>query len=438
MEGVLFNVLNRRGTFDDVKGVIIRAEQADLKARMLRGVVVIKTRSSGPLDTDDDGNPIAEPIPFMVASRALVHGFARTPEGDWYVRIELFDARGALQEQLGMQESGIVEWGPLPNPIEKSSSMWSDWPTLWASLKDPTRYREIGESLREHRRNIGNMIFAREVRDTINDDDPYLALGDKSARYEISAFRAEREGASAVALESGIGGDGEPVWVEVREISAGGRTIVRRAGHGEIETSWSAFRNVSMVTIHLSPPVYVTDGSDAATEERREGPWKRGGELTLPEGIVEALEAISLVDLLADPAKVIDDLTESAPVANSPRSIEEQKIIDHIAFLRDVRVPKLDNDVIAVMHFRVSWGGSGFLMVAMGAALGLMFRGGQVLVAFVIALAPAAVVLVMAIMGKEMVRNPDVPTIVGLMCIWGGIAMILLANVAVYWHLSRK
>jgi len=44
----------------------------------------------------------------------------------------------------------------------------------------------------------------------------------------------------------------------------------------------------------------------------------------------------------------------------------------------------------------------------------------------------------MAVMGYEMVRNPDVPTVAGLSCIWGGIAMILTANAAIYLYLSRK
>ena len=153
--------------------------------------------------------------------------------------------------------------------------------------------------------------------------------------------------------------------------------------------------------------------------------------MSLPGHIVRAVEAISLGDLLDRPADFIVSTGEQP-------TDEERDVIEHIEFLRDVRVPKLNNANIALMHFRASYGASCFLMVAMGAALGLMFRGGQVLVAFVLALMPAAVVLLMGMMGKEMVRNPSVPTVFGLMCIWGGIALILTANVVVYWDLSRK
>lgn len=422
MQGVFFNVLSRRGTFDDFEEVVIRAEEADISKNRLVGLVVIRKRTDRDLSRDDAGNLVPEQIPFMVAEEARVVGFAQTPDGDTWVRVHLIEARGELREQLGIQESGIVEWGPLPNPIEESSSLWSDWGTLLGALRDPTQHPEIGKALREHRRDIGNEMFAQEIIATINADRAYRGLRSETHQYEIHAAGAYSDGPSAIVLENDIAPDGTEVPVEVREVSDDGHTIVRTASHGEIEMGWSAFRNIAMVTIRLSPPVRVVDSSDPTGQPRREDAWVKGGDLSLPRRISRRQEEISLITLLDHPSEFTSN----------------RKIIEHIRFLRETRVPKLNNDNIALMHFRVSYGASCFLMVAMGAALGLLFRGGQVLVAFVLALIPAAVVLLMGMMGKEMVRNPDVPRMVGLMCIWGGVAMILAANLGIYWHLSKK
>ncbi len=421
MKGVFFNMLNRRGSVEN-EGLTIRAEWADLSTNTLYGPVVIRNRSDKDLKIDPDtGERIPEPTPFMVAATAEVLDFKQTPEGDTYVQIVLYEARGELGEQLGMQESGVVELGPLRNPIEKSTSMFTPWSTLLASLKDPSQHPEIHEKLLEERRDIGNEMFAREVISTIGAGRAYHGLSGDGVRYEIRAVRAVMDGVSAVSLHGGIGPDGEQQLVEVREIHPDGGVTVRTAGYGAVETKWSPFRNASMVTIRLSDPfVQVVDSSSGDVVIRTE--WVKGGGLTLPDHIRQALERIPLSDLLANPGSYTTD----------------EDMIRRIIFLRDVRAPKLNNANIALMHFRVSYGASCFLMVAMGAALGLMFRGGQVLAAFALALIPAATVLIMAMMGKEMVRNPAVPTVNGLMCIWGGIAMILAANLIVYWRLSRK
>jgi len=420
MKGVFFNVINRRGTYDELDAVVIRAEKADIATSTLTGVVVIEKRSEEQPKEDQYGNLVRDKVPFVVASQARVLGFAQTPEGDTYVRIALADARGALQDQLGIQRSGIVEWGPLPNPIDKSFSMWSDWATLWAAMKNPTRYAEIGKSLREYRREISNERFAREFVETINTGRPYSALRNETTSYEILADEAELDGPTTVVLRGNVAPDGSGIPVTVRE-TTDGKTILRTSRYGTIETGWSAFRNGSMVTIRLETPD-VLDTSDPDALPRREQAWVKGGDLALPPHIIREQNEISLRALLDNPGQFTSD----------------PAMISHIRFLRQDRVPKLNNGNIALMHFRVSYGASCFLMVAMGAALGLMFRGGQVLVAFLLTLIPAAAVLLMGLMGKEMVRNPDVPRGIGLICIWGGIFLILAANAIIYWRLSKK
>ncbi|MCK4276000.1 MAG: LptF/LptG family permease, partial [Phycisphaerae bacterium] len=156
-------------------------------------------------------------------------------------------------------------------------------------------------------------------------------------------------------------------------------------------------------------------------EPSRRGGWKID-RCIMPPDIVRNAEKINLTDLY-DRAEAV--------TAN-------EHILNQIKHLKQSRVPKLIGGVTAEIHSRPAYCLSCFLLVAMGAALGLIFRGGQMISAFALSVIPAAVVIVMVLMGKEMVSNPDSPRAVGLMAIWGGNLMLLIADSLVYLYLMRK
>ena len=107
--------------------------------------------------------------------------------------------------------------------------------------------------------------------------------------------------------------------------------------------------------------------------------------------------------------------------------------------LRDVRedlAGELVRAARAELHVRFAYSSSCLLMVMLGAALGLMFRGGQFLTAFATAAVPGAVVIVMLLMGKGIVKK--VGGDLGLLAIWGGIAFLAVATCVVYVHLARR
>ena len=66
---------------------------------------------------------------------------------------------------------------------------------------------------------------------------------------------------------------------------------------------------------------------------------------------------------------------------------------------------KLVRRVTAELHSRLALSASVLVLVVLGAALGVLFRGSQVLTAFGISFVPAAVVTVMNIMGRQLFRN---------------------------------
>ncbi|MCK4602371.1 MAG: LptF/LptG family permease, partial [Phycisphaerae bacterium] len=167
--------------------------------------------------------------------------------------------------------------------------------------------------------------------------------------------------------------------------------------------------------------VLVRDVSQDEEQELRRGDWPIG-QLVMPAGISQAAETIELKGVYRAP----EDYTT------------DEKIIRDIRHLNDRDIPKLLGDIRAEMHGRIAYGLSCFLLVAIGAALGLIFRGGHIISAFTISVVPAAGVIVMLLMGKVMISNPDVPEINGILAIWGGIVGLFVATAAVYWSLMRR
>ena len=94
--------------------------------------------------------------------------------------------------------------------------------------------------------------------------------------------------------------------------------------------------------------------------------------------------------------------------------------------------------MLAEIHARFAYGLSCFLLVSMGAAMGLMFKGGQVMSAFTLAVIPASLVIVMVLMGKKIISNPDSPQVFGMAAIWIGVVALLFADVLIYMRLARK
>jgi lipopolysaccharide export LptBFGC system permease protein LptF len=92
-------------------------------------------------------------------------------------------------------------------------------------------------------------------------------------------------------------------------------------------------------------------------------------------------------------------------------------------------LPKLLGKVAAEMHWRIAYAVCCLLMVLIGAAMGLILRGGQILAAMAISAVPAALVIVLLLAGKELIHNPKVTWgyVLGVAIIWGGVGLMAAA-----------
>ncbi|MGB0714567.1 MAG: LptF/LptG family permease [Phycisphaerae bacterium] len=89
--------------------------------------------------------------------------------------------------------------------------------------------------------------------------------------------------------------------------------------------------------------------------------------------------------------------------------------------------------IMATLNERSAFGISVVVLVLLGAALGIVFRGAHVMIAFGISFIPSMLILVCIIMGKQMMANE--PTyMLGFGVLWGGIVIVGLLD---GWTLAK-
>jgi len=363
---------------------------------------------------------IARPDDIRLVAAPAAYIYFDEYESDWYATVEL------IRPTIGRTSSGDIlqetvqplQSMQLPDLTEEQPS-WYDWGRLRSTLANPTRNREIGRVVSKIRDRIRHEMLARDIVETINSGRPYGKLSSGRESYRISAASAVMSDDGRAVLSAGEV-KGVERRVEVKIIRDGLPFRTFTALRGAVEGIVSPRSNKSFAGIELRDDVRMVWPADADVSPRRQR-WSVG-QLAIPADIVERADSVSEEDIYSE-----------QPIIRSPGM---DKVIRS---LKTNYIPKLLGKIQAEMHGRVAYSLSCFLLVSMGAALGLIFRGGQFISAFALSAAPAAAVIVMVVMGKQLLANPKVgESLYGILCIWSGIVALVAANTVIYAHLARK
>lgn len=368
----------------------------------LQGMVVIDRR-----DTTE--------AKMIAASTAYVN--LKEYRGDTYASVYPINPTVNMGKVAAQQTLTDLESLRLPT-LTSEEPDWYDWNRLVAVYRDPTKHAGTSRKLEKISRKIRHDMFARDVVDAINGNGRYAKLKKGGKTYIIEAPKAQAEGTGRAKISYEPPGDGpsRPIVVTVAGADGGRRRITAR--HGMVTATWSVMTETSNVTIRLWGNV-KDRGADGRIVERSEF---EVGQVPLPDYIVHATKDIDPRRLYRNP--------EQFNVSSST--------LDDIEYLKSDDIKELKNRIVAEMNLRTAYSMSCLLLVAMGGALGLMFRGGQVISAFALSVIPAAVVIIMMLMGKEMVKNTDVSNAAGILVTWSGIAALLAAVITLYVKLARR
>jgi hypothetical protein len=356
----------------------------------------------------------------MAAERALVR--TRAHGDNTYVTLRAWEGGGHIGSPEASREQRITHLGeqqlpPIPGFGEEDVAFY-DWFRLLEVYGKPQTHPEIRRKMFAISREIRQSHVLQDIASTLNAGRPYTKLTHRDQPIVLEASAATWGQDGTIVLQ---GGPADAIRVRVLEE---GRTVrTYRATRGSIAADWTPVEDVSFLTIRLSQDVTLRGPGLTTGAVRREG--IELGSIPLPGDVVSQTD-------FTDPDVVAQVLAEPRDYTRDP------EVIERLRRLREDRIPRARREIVGEMHGRIAYGVSCFLMVAFGAALGMIFRGGQMISAFALSVIPAATVIIVIIMGQQLLSQKDVPVVVGVGAIWGGIVALTVANVVAYWRLARR
>lgn len=147
----------------------------------------------------------------------------------------------------------------------------------------------------------------------------------------------------------------------------------------------------------------------------------------------ERLAGIRIPDRVLEQARSIDDdelLDPRTSHFSRPASVE----------LRDKAIAmrgKFVRDVTSEIHSRLAFSVSAFVLVVLGAALGVVSRGDHVLGAFGLSFIPSLFVIVMNITGRQLAEKEGT-VVIGLCVIWGALVLVGLLDLWIMTRVIRR
>jgi lipopolysaccharide export LptBFGC system permease protein LptF len=429
MQRVFFRQMKLKN-FIKYMGNMLHADRVDPDTNELFGVVY----------TNGGGGS----IPDVTAARATAR-LKQYEDGQWYAEIEPQDALGwrSSSRRIGRVGTQPVQF-PIP-VMTKEQPITYTWERLWQVLADPTQNAEIYGELRKVRELVCHDVFGTEIKDTINKGQAYDKLQNEEFIYELTAPRASVDAKGAAVLSSGPpAATSAPTRATTGQATTSDAKRVKLAiydnKHKLLQTLTAQTARVEFGTTQIGQePVIdvklqgeVIDtlvGSDQAPKRRDD--WATG-QLDIPPSLQQKADSISIADVSARP----ESLTHNPAILGTLKQLKEQNVATLVA--------KLKGEI----HSRLAYGVGCLLMVMMGAMLGLIFRGGQLISAFAIGMVPAAIVIFAILVGTQIQKRTSIGPIeisgldlhipVGLLIIWSGVIAIVIANAVIYMHLRRR
>lgn len=408
IKGIVFQQLRTKSYVKFENRYILHADRVDMDEDKLYGVVV------GDVKDQDNIKMCMAPVAFLDFKKS---------SGDTYAIVRLINPDFLTTgDNRVVGELGQTFTMKLPSMVKENPS-WYDWAELRDTQRKPTRNPTIKRKLEEISKRIAHDMLCCEVATEINAGRSYTKLTyDKgNKRYVISAPRAVvnvKERGQVDLLPAEGDEDKKEHVIKIEEWD--GDTLIKTytSDRGKVVASWSVASDHHIVTISLEKLKMVHEGSKSGL---RRSSYDVGN-ADMPENVNRLAEGMELDDIWTNP----EELTQNPEILKS------------IDGLKDRDVPRLLRKIKAEMHIRVGYGVSFFLLVAIGAGLGMIFRGGQILSAFTLSMAPLSIAIILLLMGKQMIGHPDISELAGVSVIWCGILGLAMATFCVHWRLMRK
>jgi hypothetical protein len=270
---------------------------------------------------------------------------------------------------------------------------------LFHNWADPSRWHQVADAFARLRTSVGKrLVFDELLADW--KDDKKLALSDAAGQYAVRAA-----GAARLPRDDGV----ELTGVTVDE-ERQGRRRTYTAKRATIDLSRGDTFEQSGLRIELFE-VRMRDGT------------------TSVDRVKETLDPMTLSPQWTHRVAQLseEELLQAGAAGESGDPLLERR--NRAGDVLGAVVRK----IIATIHERMAFSISVFGLVILGAALGIVFRGAHVLVAFGISFVPSLIVIITIVMGRQLACNAATH-VVGLLLLWAGIAAVAALD---WWTLAR-
>ncbi len=277
----------------------------------------------------------------------------------------------------------------------------------WLTLNDLFYYRRVPIELPGIRDKIADLrwlmdgqLFYKRVGESLKNGGT-LSLTDGKVTYEITAQRvvADREDTHEPTLHDvKIRERGENL---ARDYEAAGLVMTLREG---------LLGGPPVVNMSLENGVTFIDQIDP--DNRIELRRTDLQAMPMPAEFVAPERELPDMALVGEPPAFTRDLRTR--VANGFVSLK-------------ATLEGQQREVISIIHSRLAFSASVLVMLVLAAALGIIFRGGQVLTAFVISFIPGLLVVGANIAGRPMAEK-DTTHLAGLIVTWSALVLVALAD----------
>ncbi len=352
---------------------------------------------------------VGELVRYGTTPKVVIQFTPATPQSDPTVMARMEDVRLFDQQRKQFYQLGEQRLGPVPIPWKfRRKNKFMNLSELLYYREHPWELPEIMEGLPKIRGMANEFFFYQSLATGLTGPNRTYRLGTAEKGYEITAA------AVPVDPNSGHPRLEKPV---IRQAWDGvHRTF--RAGSGDVVVERGFGSDVPLVYIKLGNNVSFTDEKD-------------------PKKVIERvrvdLDSVPIPPEIVDRTAAIPDadlLDYRKPLGLSPRIDDARR---SIAKGQEWLVRRVTCEI----HSRSAFSASVLVLLVLGAGLGIIFRGGQMLTAFAISFVPGLFTTVMNIMGRQLSEKENT-ALVGLVVIWAGIGLVALADAVVLGRYLRR
>jgi lipopolysaccharide export LptBFGC system permease protein LptF len=345
---------------------------------------------------------------FSVAEGGLVQFDTRGRDVKFTLYVKnARDYDGKRVVQLQNQKIGPyareIPFSPKPSMVDlETLRRWAAAP--WEAPRLEARVESFLGRLRES-------VFCASTAERLADRAALTLVDEQGSRYELSAATAVSVGRSELVLTDvtvarNPGGRGDvPGRPPVRYQAARAKLRART----QADQAWLELELRETADQPVLESIMRTDGY--ATQRERKS--VRIEDLLLPAYVDERMAHCTAAAVLDPRAQLPTD----EELEQDRRNLQQSAQL-------------LQRKIAGVVHFRMSFASSALVTILMGAALGVIFRGARALAAFGLACIPFATVAVLISMGKQMTES-ETSHALGPFLIWGGLALVAVADVVI-------